>query len=84
VEDTPFFTLFSNLHRRFYTTYSFRLGHHHQDKSNKPWYRRHNKPFIPNNPAEAKRLINQILQKAGLPPLEFSYKLLNNSKGGAP
>jgi len=47
---------------------SFRLGHHHQDKSNKPWHRRHNKPFIPNNPAEGKRLINQILQKAGLPP----------------
>ena len=30
----------------------FRLGHYHQDKRNKP--------FVPNNPAEAKRLINQI------------------------
>jgi len=66
--------------------YSFGLGHHHQGKgqSVKPWFRRSRKPFVPCDKREAQRILQQILQKIGQPPLELLCQLLDNPKGGAP
>lgn len=63
--------------------YSFRLGHHQQVKGNKPWGRRQKRPFVAKDKKDAQKIIRLVLQKVGIPPLEFLYQLLNNPKGGA-
>lgn len=66
--------------------FSFRLGHRRQGEvqSVKPWFRRNRSPLVPCNKKEAQRILQQILQKIGQPPLELLCQLLDNPKGGAP
>jgi len=63
---------------------SFGLGHHHQGKDLKPWFRRNRRPFLPESKKDAQGIIKQVLQKIGQPPLELLCQLLDNPKGGAP
>jgi len=63
---------------------SFRLRHDHQCKDLNPWVRRNTRPFIPGGKRDAKRVIEKVLEKVGLPPLELLSQLLASPKGGAP
>lgn len=65
--------------------FSFRLGDEHQCKTNKPWLKRRKKnpPLVAKNKTEAYEIVKQVIEVAGLPPLESTYQLLINSKGGA-
>jgi hypothetical protein len=61
---------------------SFGLGHSIQGK-NKPWGKRYVRPFSPEDKNEAIKIVREIFNLSGLPPVEYILNILNK-KGGSP
>jgi hypothetical protein len=61
---------------------SFGLGHSIQGK-NKPWGKRYVRPFSPEDKNEALKIVREIFNLNGLPPVEYILNILNK-KGGSP
>jgi hypothetical protein len=58
------------------------LGHSIQGK-NKLWCKRYVRPFSPEDKNEALKIVREIFNLSGLPPVEYILNILNK-KGGSP